>query len=355
MIGSGNIGYQSQASNNMVIVNGSGSVFTVLNELDIGRAGVGGKLLITNGGSVVASNVIVGVNATSVSNVVNNCGGFLVVTNASATGTLDLRRGTLFLNSDGSLTVDRLLLSSGSSGVMAFLGGSLNTKGTSITNGQVFVVGDGTDAATFRLQGGMHSFANGMEISNNATLTGCGTISGNVLVDPGGQVIIDCGGLLTFTGTVTNNGTIRAINGSALEVYGTVVNNGVIDIIDGGTNFHSAFINNGIVLDANSDSDGDGMSNLEEIIAGTDPTNSASVFRISGIASEGDDMRVTWTMGSGKTNALQVATDGTGDFSTNNFSDIFTVTNTIGNVTNYLDVGGAANAPARFYRVRLVP
>src|SRR5664280_360480 len=122
-------------------------------------------------------------------------------------------------NNDGSLTVDQLLLNSGSSGVMAFLGGSLNAKGTSITNGQVFVVGDGTAAATFRLQGGIHSFANGLEISNNATLTGCGTISGSVLVDPGGQVTVDCGGLLTFTGTITNNGTMRAINGSALEAY----------------------------------------------------------------------------------------------------------------------------------------
>jgi hypothetical protein len=39
----------------------------------------------------------------------------------------------------------------------------------------------------------------------------------------------------------------------------------------------------------------------------------------------------------------------------NNFAAIFTVTNAIGTTTSYLDVGGATNAPARYYRVRLVP
>ena len=39
----------------------------------------------------------------------------------------------------------------------------------------------------------------------------------------------------------------------------------------------------------------------------------------------------------------------------NNFTDIFTVTNTVSTVTNYLDVGAATNFPARYYRVRLLP
>ena len=40
---------------------------------------------------------------------------------------------------------------------------------------------------------------------------------------------------------------------------------------------------------------------------------------------------------------------------TNNFTDIFTVTNTVGTVTNYLDTGATTNFPSRYYRVRLVP
>jgi hypothetical protein len=31
------------------------------------------------------------------------------------------------------------------------------------------------------------------------------------------------------------------------------------------------------------------------------------------------------------------------------------VTNTIGAVTNYLDLGATTNVPSRYYRVRLVP
>ena len=97
------------------------------------------------------------------------------------------------------------------------------------------------------------------------------------------------------------------------------------------------------------------MSNWAEFLAGTDPTSSASVLRISAVARQGNDLRITWTMGSGKTNALQLSLgDGNGNYS-NNFTDLFTVTNTVGTVTNYLDVGGATNTPGRFYRVRLVP
>ena len=43
-----------------------------------------------------------------------------------------------------------------------------------------------------------------------------------------------------------------------------------------------------------------------------------------------------------------------GNFS-NNFTTIFTVTNTVGTTTNYLDVGAATNVPTFYYRVRLVP
>jgi autotransporter-associated beta strand protein len=96
-----------------------------------------------------------------------------------------------------------------------------------------------------------------------------------------------------------------------------------------------------------ADPDGDGIDNNAEFLTGTNPTNSASAFRITAIAREGDDIRVTWTTGTGKTNTLQAAGD--------DFTDLFTVTNTVGPITNYLDVGAVTNAPARFYRVRLVP
>jgi hypothetical protein len=108
--------------------------------------------------------------------------------------------------------------------------------------------------------------------------------------------------------------------------------------------------------DANLDSDGDGISNLQEFLAGTDPTNAASSFRITSILRAGSDILVSWMMGSGKTNALQWTTGaGNGSYQTNNFADLFIVTNTIDSTTNYLDGGGATNLPSRYYRIRLVP
>ena len=88
-----------------------------------------------------------------------------------------------------------------------------------------------------------------------------------------------------------------------------------------------------------ADPDKDGMSNWAEFLAGTDPTNSASVLRITTVARQGNDLLITWTMGSGKTNVLQQA-DGLGG--TSNFADVFTVL-TVGSATNYLDVGAATN------------
>ena len=83
-----------------------------------------------------------------------------------------------------------------------------------------------------------------------------------------------------------------------------------------------------------------------------------NAFRITAIAREGNNMRVTWMMGVGQTNALQAAPGGLqGKYTTNGFIDIFTVaTNiTVGSITNYLDIGGATNVPSHYYRARLVP
>jgi hypothetical protein len=61
-------------------------------------------------------------------------------------------------------------------------------------------------------------------------------------------------------------------------------------------------------------------------------------------------------MGPGKTNALQATTGaGDGSYQTNAFANLFIVTNTVGTITNYTDVGGATNKAARYYRIRLVP
>jgi PKD repeat protein len=107
---------------------------------------------------------------------------------------------------------------------------------------------------------------------------------------------------------------------------------------------------------ASADPDHDGQNNLAEFLAGTDPTNGASALRITSITTQGSNVLVNWTTAVGKTNALQVTNGGLGgSYATNGFADIVIITNTVGTVTNAVDVGGATSSPTRYYRVRLVP
>ena len=105
---------------------------------------------------------------------------------------------------------------------------------------------------------------------------------------------------------------------------------------------------------------GKGMSNTNQFLAGLNPTNPASLFRIVSIVSQGDDSALTWTTAGGRTNIVQVTSgDATGGYNTNNFADVpasLTILPGSGDIsTNYIDPGGATNFPSRYYRVRLVP
>ncbi len=256
-------------------------------------------------------------------------GGQLNATNLMQVGAAGNGQMTL---SNGTVTAGELVLTNGANSAFTFDGGVLNSGGTFVTNGlpllgnQGFVVGDGIDAATFHLLGGIHSFSNSLEIKSNAFLTGCGTIEGNVRVDPGGTVLASCGGTLTFTGIVTNNGMMQAINDSVLQGYGQVVNNGLINAINGSTQFLGGFINNGVVLDANN-------------------------AQISSVAHSGSNIAVQILSASGASYQLQYSPSmkptnwvNTGDSQMGN-----------GSTLTFTDTGGATNRPGRFYRIDILP
>ena len=185
----------------------------------------------------------------------------------------------------------------------------------------------------------------------------------------------------TSTGSITNSfwdfgdsSTTNVTTNSVVHTY-TAGTYPVTLIVSGptgdGTNTHANYITaltafqswqiqyfgstNCTRCGGNADFDGDGQNNLAEFLAGTDPTNSASAFRITSIAHEGSNLRITWMTGIGRTNALQLSPGAVGGSYSNNFNDLFAVTNTVGTTTNYLDLGAATNAPTRLYRVRLVP
>jgi PKD repeat protein len=106
---------------------------------------------------------------------------------------------------------------------------------------------------------------------------------------------------------------------------------------------------------ANADPDGDGQNNLAESQAGTDPTNGASAFRIIEIESEGNDVLLTWTTVGGKKYAVQSVTGGDYTNAFIEFAPAFIAPGTGESTFSVIHLGGATNAPSRFYRIRLVP
>jgi hypothetical protein len=151
--------------------------------------GAGGIISITGGGVILSSNFWIGSASLSTGQVFMS-GGTLIVTNTARNAFLSAPSGSLMM-SGGSITTDSLLLTN-SAGQFIFNSGTLSTKGTTVANGAPFLVGDGIHPTTLKLEGGTHSFADGLVVSSNATLTGCGTVLGNIVNH--GTICTNCGG-----------------------------------------------------------------------------------------------------------------------------------------------------------------
>jgi hypothetical protein len=72
-------------------------------------------------------------------------------------------------------------------------------------------------------------------------------------------------------------------------------------------------------------------------------------LKITSIARSGNNIVLNWTT-DGISNIVQVTTNATGNYNTNNFVDVAAIAITT-TKTNYTDVGGATNT-TRFYRIR---
>ena len=281
----GYIGNQAGANSNAVSVTGASSVWNNSSSLFVGYAGSGNSLLLTNGGTVSATNIVVGATPSSTGNVVTVSGGSLYATNGGG-GALNVLYGTLNMNS-GTVAVDWLLLTNFANSVFNFNGGvlkagqmlstqpitvnggtlslagsfvnlsggtlqlnsgsvivpgSVNNQGAFIQNGGLFdplvftnsgsfVLNSGTnmDGVFLNLASGVVQQSGGELDVNVATNYGSWAISGgvanltNLVIDAGG-VFTNAGGLLVST-NAAGTGTLDVRNGTFVLLSGTVTVN----------------------------------------------------------------------------------------------------------------------------------
>ncbi len=117
------IGFANSNGGNTVQVAGAGSVLAINDSLYVGYDGSSNQVTVTAGGSVITSNAYIGYNGDSVGNQVVVSGGNLFVTNSVGNGALDVRNGSLVLNS-GLVEVNELVMTN-KSGTFIHTGGML--------------------------------------------------------------------------------------------------------------------------------------------------------------------------------------------------------------------------------------
>ncbi len=104
-----------------------------------------------------------------------------------------------------------------------------------------------------------------------------------------------------------------------------------------------------VVVDPGADDDGDGQSNSAEELAGTDPNDASSVFRVSGIERMTDGLEMSWSSVDGKSYSVEYSAT----METPSWQSIASVASA-GAVTTYRDTDpGRTAEPAGHYRIRV--
>jgi fibronectin-binding autotransporter adhesin len=235
------IGRDPDANSNRALVTGPGSTWINPGTLYVGNYGMDADLEIRQGATVVVGELMVGAEYQIMGKPVPQSfnevildGGALVVTNSAGTGVMVLAESpSKFLLRSGTATVDRLTVRRGQlhlymqygPNLVMLNGGTLSCGMIEVDNDREFMVGNGAAAAEYRMRGGIHSFANGLNVRTNSVLSGNGTVRGETVIN--GRTNLD-GGKTVFEGSVANNGVIEVKSGASVVFSKAVVNKGVI-------------------------------------------------------------------------------------------------------------------------------
>jgi hypothetical protein len=184
--------------------------------------GAYGSAVIHGGTLNLASNILIGAAPFATGDVVV-AGGAINLSSGDYSAYLNLSMGSLTLNA-GSLAVDHLIMTN-SAGRLQLNGGTLRSAYSTVANGSPFVVGDGVKPATFVLGAGTHVFANGIVVSPNATLTGCGNIVGSVVNNGGTITLSNCPGLATPPSFLESPASLSVTQGATATFSAAVSGN----------------------------------------------------------------------------------------------------------------------------------
>jgi hypothetical protein len=354
---------------------------------------------------IVSNSGLSTVSADSVTSV----GGSLVVT--GNTSMSDVSFGSLH-SAGGSVEVSgNPSAATISMSSLSSAGGDLtvtsNAPNTSVDLSSLCRFGNDTNATVMLLQGGTFTFPDCLTIGSNATLAGDAildgsltnngrispgsspgrfNITGNLVLNPSSELRLELGGFtpraefdcLSVKGNVTLGGTLAVslisgfqavmTNGASFTVLtaGGLLNGGFANAAsgqalvtsDGLARFTVRYsgentlrLTDFVIL--NLDSDGDGVPDPDELRAGTDPHNPASVFRILGIQREGAGVRITWSTVGGKSYLVQTTMSANGSFT--DFGPVISMPGVGESITNIVDLDALTNGAERYYRVRLGP
>jgi len=297
-----------------------------------GRVSIGGGATVTIAGGKLVASSILNIGSTSAGGSVWVTGGQLVATNVNVligtsgpgqltitAGSAQMSSATVANNTGGPAS---LTVTGGTASVLSSLVIG-NCSGT--TSGQVVVAGTGSLFVT------------------NASHTAILNVSrGTLVVGPGGLLQVDTLIMTNTCGQIVRNGGTIIVSNLVLDPNLSAVGDGILngwkqqyglDPLDSNL--------------ANKDLDGTGLTVLQDYLAGLDPTNGSSAFRITAIAPVGADMRVWFTSVSGKYYALQRC-----DFMGGAWTSIVTNIPGNGGIQWTKDVGAAARGTV-FYRIVL--
>ena len=338
----------------------------------------GGQLFTTNSSSYIGYS---GVGRMTVSNGTWKAGGILV--GFASHGTLTFAGGTNSLSS-----VLYAGCTAGVTGTVWLTGGQLFTMNSSseigysgvgrmtVSNGtwqagSVYVSLNAGSQGMLTITGGTSSVYNFMQVGRACTAAGTVTVTrGSLYVTNAahtayldledGQVTVS-GGLLVVDKIIVTNACGRFnYTGGTLQVTSLDLSPALDADADGLPNgWEQAYgldpLSSVGVNGPGGDPDGDGLSNSEEYQLGTAPRDSSDPYRITSIVREANNIRLIWQTVGGKINVVQVTKGAAGGSYSNNFTDLSATIVPDGRdvtTTNYLDVGGATNFPARYYRIR---